>query len=133
MLHTSNILWQWITVKETGFAGVRLLSEDNFQTSEHGFVLDFLQQSPERNVLEILLGSLVKTFHALLPTVVLANDDRADAMLDTVLHDELGRMVEVVLQPEISLPTLTLRTEPVEVLVDAFANATVDQYGSCLV
>ena len=134
MLNTSNILRQRITVKETGFAGVRLLSEHNLQTSKCGFVLDFLQEPVERNILEVSSRPLVQFLHALLPAIVLTNDDRADAVFEAVLHDELGYMVEVVLQPEIPFPAFTLGVaEPVEMLVDALANATVDQYGSRLV
>lgn len=48
--------------------------------------------------------------------------------------DELADVVKVVLQPEVPLPALPLGVVLVELLVDALANATVDQYGSrCLV
>jgi len=72
MLHTSNVLWERITVKETGFAGVELLRENNLK-----------------------------------------------------LHDKLGNMVEVVFQSEVPFLTFTLGLVPVEMLVDALANATV--------
>ena len=133
MLYTSNILRQRITVKKTRLAGVCLFREDYFKSSQRCLVLNLLQKFAERNVLEVLLRPLVQ-FHASLPAVVLANDDRANPMLDTVRHDELANMVEVVLQSEIPFLAGVLGiAEPVEMLVNALANATVDQYGSRLI
>jgi len=133
MLHTSNILRQWITVKETGLAGVRLLRENHIKSSQCCLVLDFLQEPPERNILEVRPCPLVQLLHTLLPTIVLANDDRANAVFQAVLHDELADVVEVVFQPEVAFPAFTLGLVPVVVLVDALANATIDQYWSRLI
>ncbi len=133
MLYSSDILRQRITIKETGFAGIRFLRENNVKSSQCCLVLNLLQESVERNILEVSPRPPVQFLHALLPAIILTNDDRANAMFDTMSHNELANMVEVVFQTEVAFLAFTLGLEPVEMLVDALANATVDQYGSRLI
>lgn len=133
MANTTLVDRQRITVKETCLTGVCFLREHNLKPSENCLVLDLLQQTPERDVLEVLVRLLAQV-HARFPTVILANDNRANAVLEAMSDDELANVVEVVLQPEVPFLALPFGVVLVELLVDALANATVDQYGSrCLV
>jgi hypothetical protein len=133
MTHTTLISRKMITVKETGLTGVCFFREDNLKASENCFILDLLQQPPKRNVLEILVRFLAQV-HPRLPPVIFAHDDLPDPMLQAELDQELANVVEVVLQPEVPFLAFSLGVVLVELLVDALADATVDQHGSrCLV
>lgn len=55
-------------------------------------------------------------------------------MLEAMSNDELADMMEIVFKPKVAFLAFTFGVVLVEFLVDAFTNATVDQYGSrCLV
>ncbi len=126
------VLRQWITVKERRLAGVRLLRDDHFQTSQCRLVPDLLNQFPERHILKILVGLLAQV-EILLPAIVLSNDDPADTVFEAVGDDHLAGMMEVVFQPEIPLPTLHFRPVLVELLIDALDDTPVDQYWVMLI
>ncbi len=114
-------------VKKTRLAGICLFGEVYDDTSQCCLVLDFLNEPPEWNVLEVLLLFLLH-LDFLFPAIVLAHDDATDAVLDTQVHDELAGMVEVVFNLEVSLPARPLVGVLVVQPVDALEDTTVDQY-----
>jgi len=67
-------------------------------------------------------------FDFLLPTIILPDDEPSDAVLDTGIDNELGRMMEVVFNLEISFPARSLVGTFVVQPVDALEDTTVDQY-----
>ena len=80
-----------------------------------------------------VLVRLPPKVHFLLPSVVLSNDQRPDPILDAVLDQELGDVMEVVLKTEVSLARTALGRVLVEPLVERLCHATIDQYGGMLV
>ena len=93
---------QRITVKKTGLRGICFFREHNLNTSNLCLVLDFLEQVPERDVLEVLF-ILPTHLDFLLPAIVLADNQSPNTVLETVLDDELACMVEVVFNAEVPL------------------------------
>src|SRR5579859_2057867 len=130
--HAFLVSRQRVTVVETRFAGVRLLRESHINSSNRCLVLDLLQQQVRWHKAKRLVGLLAQV-DALLPTIVLANDDATDAVLHAQVHDELADMVEVVLQAEIPLPQSALARTFVVPLVYTLDDATIDQYWTVLV
>ena len=126
------VLRQWITVKKRRLAGVCLFRESHINTGNRCLVLDLLQQEVSRHEAERLIGLLAQV-DALFPPIVLANDDPADPMLHTQVHDELADVVEVVLQAEVPLAEAVFARSFVVPLIDAFDDATIDQYRTVLV
>ena len=114
-------------VKKTRLTGVCFFRELHGNTNETCLVFDLLNKPPERNVLEVLLLFLPH-LDFLFPAIVLAHDDATDAVLDTQVHNELGRMVEVVFNLEVPLPARPLVGVLVVQPVDALEDTTVDQY-----
>ena len=119
---------------------VRLLGEQNLDPLQSSLVLDLLKQQVERHGAEVLVVS-PSDADPRLPSVVLADDDLRDAMLQAQPDDQFGHMVEVVLNSEVPLLEDSLGRRLCSIghllgqrfvvpLIDALQDATVDQYGT---
>ena len=93
---------------------------------------DLLKQQVERNILEVLISSLTKV-HFLLPSIVLSDDQGSNPMLNAVLDQELGDVMEVVFKTEVTLLGTFLGRVLVEPLIERLCHSTIDQYGRMLV
>ena len=121
-----------VMVKKRRFTGICFLGENHVNANHRRLVLDLFQQFPEWNVVEVLIGLLAQV-EVLFPAIVLPDNDTSNAVLDTVLDDELGSVVKVVFQTPVAFSAVVFVQLLVEPLVDTLDDTTIDQYGRVLV
>jgi len=77
---------QRIPVEEAGLTGVALLGDLHLDAHQLGLVLEHRDEARMRHKDEVLIGPLPQA-NRLFPPVVLANDQRADALSHQPVHD----------------------------------------------
>ena len=131
-----------LTIEKAALAGVALLSAVNRDTYQRRLVLQHRNESSMRQHYKVLIGSLAKC-DSLFPAIILANDQRADAMDNKLVNNAAAgdMQVTVDLTPTLvrqSIKTargvlahrefgLQLRAAFVVPLVQRFERTTVNQ------
>ena len=123
---------QGVPVQEGCLGGIGLFRVKNLDTNGCSLVFDLLHQQMERDVLEVLVVPLTEV-RSLLPTLVSADDDGPDLVLDAELDQPFRDMMEVVLDAEVPFLAVVLVRSLVEPSVPTLDDATVDQYGRMLI
>lgn len=119
-------------IVERCLGGISLLGENDLNSLCDSLVLKLLQKAPERNETEGLVV-LMPMIRALLPSCVSAHNDCPNSRCNAASDNQLGGMMEVVFEPEVTLLQAPLAGALVVPLVDTLDNPAIDQYWTILV